>query len=45
MLHTPEIEQLSAEGVRHYWANLEDEEREAVIAQRIANLAKGAGWN
>lgn len=45
MLHTPEMEQLSAEGVRHYWANLEDEEREAVIAQRKANLAKGAGWN
>jgi hypothetical protein len=44
-LHTTEMERLAAEGVRRYWANLEGKEREAVIAQRKANLANGAGWN
>lgn len=44
-LHTPEMEAKAAEGVRNYWANLSDEEREQVILQRKQNLSKGAGWN
>lgn len=44
-LHTPEIEKKSAEGIRKYWANLSDKERENVILQRKQNLNKGAGWN
>lgn len=44
-LHTPEMEQLAAEGIRRYWAKLNEQKRALVIAQRKANLAKGARWN
>lgn len=44
-LHTPEMEAKAADGIRKYWANLSDEEREKVILQRKQNLSKGVGWN
>lgn len=44
-LHTPEIKAKAADGIRKYWADLSDEEREKVILQRKQNLSKGTGWN
>ena len=44
-LHNPEMEAKAADGIRKYWANLSDEEREKVILQRKQNLSKGVGWN